>query len=85
MPLQALDFGTGAPRDGETLPTAFDKINDMFTELYAAMDFSGTSVGIGTSTPANKLEIVAANASADGPHLRLRTSADAYPQLQVLP
>lgn len=36
MAQQSLDFGTSAPNDGEFAPTAFQKIEDNFDELYSA-------------------------------------------------
>jgi parallel beta-helix repeat protein len=44
MPQQNLDFGTAAPRDGESLFDGFTKIEAMFTEIYTAMDFTGGNV-----------------------------------------
>jgi hypothetical protein len=42
------------------------------------------NIGIGTTDPSQELHIYGTNASASGPHIRLQTASDAFPQMQIL-
>ena len=55
-------------------------------EKWETITVDGGNVGIGTTSPNNKLELYGTVSSAtEGPHIRFTTTEDTYPNLQILP
>lgn len=65
----------GNDSSGDPIRTGGQKINTLFTEIYAAITPAGANVGIGTTTPAVILDVVSPNAAGQI-RARYNTSGD---------